>query len=165
MQYKPYNLALFEKYLQDEVGISKNTLRFYRSDLAHFSGWLILTVKRIGLYVESLSEAIPYLTSSLVREYKESLTQNQTPKTTINRKLSTLRHFARFLKASNILDFDFMQEITNVSKAKRMPKPKESDLIKDFREHLESQKTSRNTIKNYLSDVRHFLTWLEAQNV
>jgi len=158
-------LKKFENYLKEEVGISKNTLRFYRSDLYHFSGWLILTTRKMGIYVESLDEAIPYLKTPLATEYKEFLIKNNTPKATINRKLSSLRHLSRFLVAANILDFDFMQTVTNVSGIKTRKEYQPNPLIKGFKEHLESQAVSKNTIKNYLSDIKHFLNWLETQNV
>lgn len=35
-------------------------------------------------------------------------------------------------------------------------------VLVEFRKHLEAEKVSQITIKNYLSDLRHFLSWLEA---
>jgi len=29
---------------------------------------------------------------------------------------------------------------------------------------LEAEKVSKNTIKNYLSDIKHFINWLETRN-
>jgi len=158
-------LSKFEGYLKEEACISKNTLRFYRSDLYHFSGWLILTLRKMGIYIESFDEAIPYIKAHLITQYKEFMVKNNAPKTTINRKLSSLRNLSRFLVAANILDFDFMQTITNVPSIKEKKAHTVNPLLKGFKSHLESQSVSKNTIKNYLSDIKHFLDWLETQNV
>jgi len=40
--------------------------------------------------------------------------------------------------------------------------PEWTELLGDFRKFLEKEKTSPLTIKNYLSDLRHFLGWLEG---
>ena len=53
-----------------------------------------------------------------------------------------------------------MKAIGNVGTA-----PKEDfgghPTLAHFQKHLESEEVSKNTIKNYISDVRHFLNWLE----
>jgi site-specific recombinase XerD len=56
-----------------------------------------------------------------------------------------------------------MGEIENMTSVKK-PKSKVDPIVNDFRAHLEAEKISANTIKNYVSDVRQFLTWLESNN-
>jgi site-specific recombinase XerD len=51
---------------------------------------------------------------------------------------------------------------TESSAKARRTLPELTDLLGDFRKYLEKEKTSPLTIKNYLSDVRHFLGWLEG---
>lgn len=157
----------FESYLKDEVSVSTNSLRFYRSDFNHFANWLIREIKKMSIYVETFEETLPYLTSDFANRYKDFLKQKKSPKATINRKLSALRHLGRFLLQVGMLDFDFMKETNNVgtTKPKQTSKSPYSSLSKGFQNHLEGEDISKNTVKNYLSDIKHFLEWLESQNV
>ena len=149
----------FEHYLTS-LGVSRKTIRNYRSDLSHFIQWSILRLKTVGSYIEDLSELIPFLTNNFVSDYKIFMSENASPERTINRRLSTLRQLSRFLIHSQIINGDFMSDIQNVGLAKKQARFSLS-LISDFTNHLESQKVSQNTIKNYQSDIRQFLTWLE----
>lgn len=142
-------------------GVSPKSLKNYMSDLNHFLGWAILKLKAYGSYIENLAELVPFLSSNLASEYKTFLTENSIPVKTINRRLSTLRHLAKFLTESQILNFNFMENIANINPDRPknlLPKT----LITDFISHLKDQKISKNTIKNYASDIRQFLTWLES---
>lgn len=143
-------------------GITNKSLRNYKSDLSHFLGWAILKLKSYGSYIEDLTELIPFLSPGLAVEYKNFLSENLIPLKTINRRLSTLRHLAKFLIINQILGFNFMDGIQNIGISIRK-KTSSSDLIDDFVSHLKDQKISKNTIKNYASDVRQFLTWLEEK--
>lgn len=152
----------FVKYL-DQLGISAKSHKNYRSDLNHFTAWAILKIRSFGSYVESLTEIIPFMSHDLVHEYKNYMLENSFPYKTVNRRLSTLRHLSRFLTASQAIDSDFMNDVENVSLT---PKTKSSlePLINEFRASLASEKVSPNTVKNYVSDVRQFITWLEAND-
>lgn len=152
----------FIKYL-DSCGLSPKSHKNYRSDLSHFSGWLILKIRSFGSYIESLSEAVPFLSQEVAREYKSYMTGNKIPVKTINRRLSTLRHLSRFLLSSENLEIDFMKDIENISEG-RIKSSLVNPIVEDFRSYLETQKVSKNTIKNYLSDIRQFLTWVETNN-
>jgi len=142
----------FFNYLTS-LGISQKSHKNYRSDISHFHAWLTTRVKSIGSFCETLGEAIPFLNSSVAFEYVSQLVNTGVPAKTINRRLSTLRHLSRFLTSTQLLNFDFMAGIENITSV---------SVVNEFRAHLEGQKASPNTIKNYLSDIRQFLTWLEA---
>ncbi len=151
----------FTAYLQD-LGISPLSLKNYKSDISHFTGWLILKTRVLGVSAERLTECFPFLTKNIGHEYRTFLLENSTPRPTINRRLSTLRHLSRFLTESQIINFDFMDNLENInSPAKKVVL---NPLLEDFEKHLKQNKASSNTIKNYLSDVRHFLTWLEINH-
>ncbi len=93
-----YNLSLgilkdFEKYL-DSLDISSSTSRFYKSDVRQFLDWLVkYDYQNIDKYV--------------VNEYIAFLRGRNTPKRTLNRKLSSLRKLSEFLKK------DFMKNFSN----------------------------------------------------
>jgi len=85
----------FVKYL-DNLGVTPATHKNYRSDLTHFTGWLILRVRAFGSYVETLTDALPFLNRNLSLEYRSYLFENHIPVKTINRRLSTLLHQGKF---------------------------------------------------------------------
>lgn len=151
----------FVKYL-DSLGISAKSHKNYRSDLNHFSGWAILKIRSFGSYVESLSDTVPFLSNKLISEYVEYLTENKIPSKTINRRLSTLRHLSRFLYSQGDVDANFMDGIENIN-TNSGKKTSAIPLVENYRSYLEAEKVSKSTIKNYTSDVRQFLSWLEAQ--
>lgn len=149
----------FENYISS-LGISPKSFKNYKSDFSHFFGWAILKLKSFGTYIEELSELVPFLNSNFVREYQSFMLDNSSPVKTINRRLSTLRHLSNFLIKSQLADEDFMSEIQNVGTSAKK-RTFSTSLIEGFSAHLEAEKVSRNTIKNYQSDIRQFLAWLE----
>ena len=152
----------FAAYLSS-LGISPKSHKNYRSDLSHFSAWLILRVRSIGSYIESLTEAVPFLSPNLAKEYRSYMEQNKIPVKTVNRRLSTLRHFARCLVASQTLDLDFMEGVENLSMGGNK-RTSVGPIVEDYRSYLEAEKVSKNTVKNYVSDIRQFLAWVESAN-
>lgn len=152
----------FLKYL-DSLGLSPKSHKNYKSDLSHFTGWLILKIRSFGSYVENLAEAIPFVNKDLASEYKNYMLANSISSKTVNRRLSTLRHLSRHLVSSQVINLDFMNGIENISQGK----PKRTTtipMIEDFRQYLEAEKVAPNTIKNYLSDIRQFLLWFEQND-
>lgn len=149
----------FLKYLS-ALKLTPKSLKNYKSDISHFAGWAILKIRTFGSYIDNFSQALPFLSKPLVEEYMAFMQKNSTPPKTINRRLSTLRHLSRHLIASQIVDSDFMSGVENISFAQKSGISQNS-VVNDFRSYLEAEKVSSNTIKNYLSDVRQFLTWLE----
>lgn len=160
---------IFDKITQDflnylsSLGISPKSFKNYKSDIFNFTDWLISKAKTWGVLAETLTDTIPFLNKDLALEYKNYLLKNKIPSKTINRRLSTLRHLAKFFLLSSILDFDFMDEINNVTSGETFRPGKYEHLVQGFSEHLVSEKASHNTIKNYLSDIKHFISWLEQK--
>jgi site-specific recombinase XerD len=147
----------FNKYLSN-LGISPKSHKNYRSDISHFTSWLILKVRSFGSYIETLAEGVPFLNNNLAHEYKNYMLENKVSLKTVNRRLSTLRHLSRFLVAGQIIDTDFVSGIENATEFKKV------DMVDEFKSYLESEKISKNTVKNYISDVKQFLSWLESKN-
>ena len=152
----------FIEYLTG-LGISPKSHKNYKSDLSHFSGWLILKIRSFGSYIDSLTEAIPFLSHEVAEEYKNYMAANNIPVKTINRRLSTLRHLSRFLLSSENLNSDFMKGIENISEPGKHSLSV-NPIVDDYRSYLEAQKISKNTVKNYVSDIRQFLAWVESVN-
>lgn len=148
----------FENYLIESIKISKTSIKHYRSDLSHFMSWVFLKIKTLGILAEEFNQAIPFLSNDLIKEYKSFLILNKVALKTINRRLSTLRHFSKYLVLNDILQFDFMEDITNVQNIES--KLFENNLTKEFSRFLDSQKVSRSTSKNYIADINQFISWL-----
>ncbi|HET7099067.1 MAG TPA: site-specific integrase [Patescibacteria group bacterium] len=155
----------FGKYLLS-LGISPKSHKNYRSDVTHFTNWLIAKVRSFGSYAENLTDAVPFISRDIVLEYKNEIVKDVISFKTANRRLSTLRHLSRFLTSTQVIDADFMSGIENITefndqeiKTNLLSHP----AVFEFKSYLESEKISKNTIKNYLSDIKQFLVWLESK--
>lgn len=151
----------FIKYLE-ELKISPISLKNYMSDLNHFSSWIILKAKSYGLFAECLTDCVPLFSQDIGKEYRKYLLDNSSPNQTVNRRLSTLRNLSRFLLLTQIIDFDFMDGLsgTGLSSTNKSVDP----LISKFEKHLEKEKASKNTIKNYMADIKHFISWVNERS-
>lgn len=154
----------FFKYLNN-LGISAKSHKNYRSDISHFTNWIINKVKSFGSYSQNLTDTIPFLSHDVAVEYKNDMASDASAIKTANRRLSTLRHFARFLVTTQIVDSNFMDGIENITSAPKANTNSEHPMLSEFRNHLEAQNVSKNTMKNYLSDIRQFLAWLESKQL
>jgi len=156
-----------KKFLDNlyEEGKSLVSIKNYKSDISHFLAWAVLKLKSFGSYVDSALEMVPFINSNFFSEYKSYMVENGIKQKTINRRLSTLRNFSHFLYENQIIDKDFMQGIQNVGIGIGIPvRLKDQDIVDRFRESLEKQdKISANTVKNYISDVRSFLNWVNEK--
>lgn len=98
----------FFKYL-DKLPVSRRTVRSYKSDFWNFYKW-IATNKGDGLYVVFSKES----PSLVFDQYKEYLRTTDSPRKTVNRRLSSLRHFSRFMRLQGLVDERVVQGISNV---------------------------------------------------
>lgn len=154
----------FLSNLQNE-GKSKVSIKNYKSDIGHFLAWAILKLKSFGTYAESISEIIPFISHKFFSEYKDYMVENKIKTKTINRRLSTLRNFSHFLYSIRVFDTDFMEGIQNTGIGNPgSVQVKYQDIVDKFRESMSaSGNVSANTTKNYASDVRSFLAWIEQK--
>lgn len=141
------------------LGVSRNTLKNYQSDIVFFSNWAASKLKETGIVIESFSESIPFLSPQLARDFKNSQSKQIQSQNTVNRRLSSLRALSRFLVETQVLESDFMDEVANIGTSDQFLGS--HPLLTHFRKHLEAENVSKNTVKNYLSDIKHFLSWLE----
>ncbi len=157
-------LAYFETLLGENLsGVSVSN---YRSDINNFCAWFTREIKSSGVYVESFSEILPFLKPGTGRVYKEFLLKMKLPASSVNRNLSALRRLSQYLRTNALLNIDFMEDTGNVRKMQKegfrtlLSEP----ILLEFEKHLNSESSSKNTVKNYVSDVRQFLSWLEGKN-
>lgn len=153
---------VFFQYLEN-LSISKKSLKNYKSDFFHFLGWAELRLRSFGVLVNNLVEVSPFLSHSLATEYKDYLEQNNIRTRTINRRLSTLRHLGKFMASQGITDINFSDKLENVPLVEKKKYEFES-LVSGFTNHLVSEGATKSTLKNYVSDIKHFLSWLQKKS-
>lgn len=142
----------FEEYIVSNNAVSRKTLRNYRCDIRHFLGWLFeqfdfIDAEKVHLYIRP----------EIVEEYKDYQKKQHYPISTINRRLATLRNFARFLEESGKIErVDHL--IQNIAQETNPEK-----MLADYKAYLTKNKVAKATVRTYISDVRQFFAWL-AQN-
>ena len=147
----------YRTYLKTQ-GLSSVTIKNYVADINHFLDWL--QQKTHVLHRVAGKGIFGLLTIENLKKYKTDLADENTPPSTINRRLSALRRFGQFAKSQGWMNQNPVLKIKNVvSESNQSLK---QNLLVKFQKSLEEEKVSPLTIKNYLSDLRHFLTWLEA---
>lgn len=158
----------FELYLKSQ-GASPLTIKNYISDFNHFWGWFLLILKsrakpgsRFIVYEEKTHQLVNQITPQLINDYKNFLVVNKIPIRTINRRLSTLRKFGKFCISQAWLKSNPAKKVKNATLNEKKQKTESERILKKYEESLKKEKTSLVTIKNYLSDLRHFLGFIEA---
>jgi len=149
----------FKVYLKTQ-NASEITIKNYLADINHFLQWL---AQKTGVKHQIVGKAIFGLfTKETIKEYKTDLLQSRTPPSTVNRRLSALRKFGQFGKSQGwIREIPKVGNVTSTSEESPTG-PLSEVVLENFQKQLEKEKVSQITIKNYLSDLRHFLGWLEG---
>ena len=110
------------EYLSLERNYSERTVVSYEADLTQFE-----------TYLKGVDEALDYtvVDADLVRGWVMQLMEHQYTETSVNRKLSSLRSFYRYLLRKGAVNLDPMQKIVGPKKKKPLPVfVKDSDMNK-----------------------------------
>jgi integrase/recombinase XerC len=102
----------FLKYLSTERRYSINTLTAYQTDIEQFSTYLNLEYQ-----IDEISQA----THQMVRAWIVDILSHGNSPRTINRKLSTLKTFFRFLRKEGLISDNPLQRILSPKTGKRLP--------------------------------------------
>lgn len=143
-------------------GVSKVTLKNYKSDIRAFVNWFSKVLEAKNIQVVNLQECLPFVEGKTITAFKLHLTKAGTPPSTINRRLSTLRRLGSYLAEVDITDGDITKNILNVTKSDL--KTEGEIILERYKEYLKTNNISENTVKNYTADIRQFLNW-GAKNV
>lgn len=101
----------FLEYLRTEKRYSEHTIIAYQKDLDQF-------LEHAGVVKES---DVQEVNSSLVRSWVVDLVDNECSSTTINRKLSTLRSFFKWLQKTGVITINPTRLIKGPKREKRLP--------------------------------------------
>jgi len=150
---------LFRRYLKTQK-VSPVTIKNYIADIKNFLGWL---ATKTGIKYQVAGKSIfSLLTLETIEEYKTDLAAKRTPLSSINRRLSALRKFGQFGTSHGWLIKNEISKVKTLQAPLVDQQSPNKKVLAEFKKHLEAEKVSQITIKNYLSDLRHFLSWLEV---
>jgi integrase/recombinase XerC len=112
-------LTQFFEHLRYERNVSEHTLRNYRSDLEQFLDYLAPADPQTGKRSEPAIEQIDHIT---IREWLASLHSANKKKTSVARKLATLRTFFQFLVREAVIELNPAKLVSTPRLEKRLPK-------------------------------------------
>ena len=101
----------FESYLVSEKRFSEHTVTAYKKDLEQFADFALIDS------MNSLKE----VNHQLVRGWIVNLIENKTTNRSVNRKLSTLRTFFKWLVKNSLIEADPMVKVKGPKSEKRLP--------------------------------------------
>src|SRR3989344_7639906 len=130
---------------------SKTIIKNYTADVSQFIKWFETK------YQEDFD---PNSINSTALEVFRKDFESKLSESSVQRHLSSLRKFFHFLKIEGLASHDPFEQIREQSAENQ----RESDPwhLKDFKNNLYVYNASKLTIKNYLIDVKQFLSWLEG---
>ena len=124
MKYK----ESFIKYLQFERRYSLNTIRAYNNDLSQFFQY---TNEQYG------HQDILKMDHKGIRNWMISLMDNNISARTVNRKITTLKSFYKFLMREGILDSSPMDKILSPRQSKKLPEFVEVEKMNELLDKFE----------------------------
>ncbi len=131
----------FLKYLDTQKNYSPHTLKSYTNDIKQFEEYLL------GQYeIEEVEKA----THILIRSWMVSLVQDGISPRSINRKLSTLRSFFKYMKRYHNLVSDPMKKIIAPKIAKKLPEYVPEQQLRDREEAKVDYGVDYDTMRDYL---------------
>ncbi len=151
--------TLFKNYLILNRA-SASTIKNYIADFNNFAAWLGQN-KHLSLNPIT-SSLFLYFTRQVIEEYKTSQIEAKIPNSTVNRRLTTLRRLGQLAIAQGWIHSNPALSVSNVSEKGPINRP-QIGIVDKYKHYLQVSKASPSTIKNYLSDLRHFLAWVESK--
>ena len=132
----------------DPIGtsISPSSIKNYVSDINHFLNFIADSIQ------EPIVQPI-HITPAAIKAYSAAAASQLSP-SSLNRHLSSLRYFGRFLVSAKLLETDPVQNLTNPAFD-----PTLAQIITRYQKFLASETLSKSTIKNYVSDLKKYLLW------
>lgn len=138
-------LDTFRAFLS-ESGLSKVSVKNYVSDVRKFL---------------EFDNSLP--SPSVISKFVAALQDSQVPHSTINRYLASLRRYSVFLKVKYEIDTENRGQSTENSATPLTPDP--CSLITGlFLKSLQNEDLSHSTVKNYKSDLNHYLGWIASSS-
>lgn len=128
----------FFDYLKFEKRYSIHTITSYKTDLEQFFDFSII----------SFEVSVPtQITSVIIRSWLANLKENKISSKSINRKISTLKSYFKFLLKTGVIEASPMGTIISQKTSKRLPVFIEEKHLKTLFEHIEFSDTWEDKTK------------------
>ena len=137
LELSPQHLDSYSLWLQNHQ-YQTNTIRNYLQDLKTF---LVYSHSQISF--EIISNYFVYLSQ----------------KNSSSRYLASLSIFCQFLLDQHLTDTNLFKQVKK--QLARQPTINEETLLMQYKNYLIKENKSNLTIKNYLNDIRQYLSWLK----
>jgi len=119
------HVSSFLRFIEFEKRYSKHTLLAYTTDIAQFQ-----------VFIEQYELNITEVKHTQVRNWMVSLMQDKTCARSINRKLSSLKSFYKFLLRKGEITANPLAKVTNPKTSKRLPVFVEKQNIEHLLKHI-----------------------------
>ncbi|KKR27331.1 MAG: hypothetical protein UT57_C0009G0001 [Microgenomates group bacterium GW2011_GWC1_39_7] len=157
-------LEQFRNYLSSK-GVSKITAKNYLSDIRKFLTWFETQFSRLFVATDltvdviELFEKTKGATIQNKNDTEYEILNTEYSSRSLERYLSALRKFAKFLVEEKLIDADPF-EILN-TKYEILNTKQDPWHLKEFRDYLYVYGAAKLTIKNYTVDILAFTKWIE----
>lgn len=145
----------FVKYIQYEKAYSAHTVAAYQKDLFLFYGFLKTKMDPVDLYA---------IDRDIIRSYLVYLGVNKEKTSTVNRKLSSIKSFFRFLLRVNVITVNPAAQVNGPKKSKSLPvfmKEDEMDRLFD----LEAIEPGFEGIRDFLIVYMFYVTGIRCSEL
>lgn len=126
--------------------LNVSSIKNYVSDINHFLDFVADSIQ------EPKVQPV-HITPAVIKAYSTAAASQLSP-SSLNRHLSSLRYFGRFLFNTKLCEIDPAQNLTNPAFD-----PTLAQIITRYQKFLTTEALSKSTIKNYLSDLKKYLLW------
>ncbi|REJ81184.1 MAG: tyrosine recombinase XerC [Bacteroidetes bacterium] len=131
------NIQRFIQYIQFEKRFSVHTVKAYENDLGQFKDYIVQTYE---------TEEVAEVSHGMIRSWIVSLMDQGISSRTVNRKITSLKSFFRFLLRKNEISLNPMLKVQSPKTSKRLPVFVDQDKMEllfekvDFGEGFEAQR-------------------------
>jgi integrase/recombinase XerC len=119
------HVSSFLRFIEFEKRYSKHTLLAYATDIAQFQ-----------VFIQQYELNVTEVKHTQVRNWMVSLMQDETTARSINRKLSSLKSFYKFLLRKGEITANPLAKVTNPKTSKRLPVFVEKQSIDQLLKHI-----------------------------
>ena len=111
-EFETYPVQEFLNYLTFQKRYSPHTIISYQNDLTGFFGFIFLEYQSIE---------VKQISASMVRTWLASLKENKAASKTINRKISALKSFFKYLLKMGVIETSPVSSVTALKVNRRLP--------------------------------------------
>jgi integrase/recombinase XerC len=102
----------FIKYIESERRLSKHTVTSYKTDLNQFFSYV---------NDHSIAESVDQISFKIIRNWITYLFESGSTSRTINRKISSLKSFFKFLELSDLISINPTLKIISLKNSRKLP--------------------------------------------